>query len=86
MLLSSDYTIMIYLFAHTFTKKKLFTSKVSSVAHQKFISRVIFLQKQFLVSAEELLNVLELVSVEYVPYARFARHGRKVNILECCWI
>ena len=40
--------------------------------------------KNMLVSVEELLNVVELVSVEDVPSARFAHYGMKISILECC--
>ena len=46
------------------------------------INGVIFLQKPKLFSFEELSNVVELVSVEAAPTARY---GRKINIIECCW-
>ena len=40
--------------------------------------------KKMYVSVEELLNIVELVSVEDAPSARSARYGMKINILECC--
>ena len=49
-----------------------------------FLNEVNFSQKNLLVSVEELGNVVEQESFEVSPFNRFARYGRKINILECC--
>ena len=44
----------------------------------------LFYLKKLLVSFDDLFSVVELVSVEHAPHARFVRNGRKISILECC--
>lgn len=43
-------------------------------------------KKELLVSVKDLVSVEEPLSKEAVPSARFARYGRKINVLESCWL
>ena len=93
----SDYSIMIYVSSCIFMRKNYCRPKnfkymyLRQVVIQnlfccqsKIFKQSYILQKNLLVSVEELFNVVELVSVEDASSARFARYGMKINILECC--